>query len=460
VPVPDAVRPTVAPLGLVAAPTRGKLLQVLGVSFGVAALVGNTILVGILRTPGDVAARLPNPALFLGIWIVGGLYALLGTLSLAEPGAMVARSGGQYVIVRRGLGEYPGFVVGWSDWLSTCAAISLGAMVITEYLEPLLPVLAGRRAPAGVALVLAFGLLLWRGIRIGDLSQQILSALKALAFGVLIAVCLLLPVPGREAVSPAALPTGMALVTALVLGLQAVIYTYDGWTGPLYFGEEVRDAGRELPRSMVIGVLLVIAIYVFVNIAFVRVLGLGRMAGDPFVAASAGKALFGERGDLVIRLLVVVSILSAINATILMAPRVLLAMSRDRLLHPAFETVNPGGTPTVAHWASIGVASAFIVSGTFNTVLALCAFFYVVGYLLSFLTVFALRRKEPDTPRPFRAPGYPVTTGLAVLGSVGFLAASVLMDWGNSWKSMLLLGASFPVYRAIVAARGRAGESP
>ncbi len=454
-PVPDAARPTVVPLGLVSAPTRGKLLQVLGVSFGVAALVGNTILVGILRTPGDVAARLPNPALFLGIWIVGGLYALLGTLSLAEPGAMVARSGGQYVIVRRGLGEYPGFVVGWSDWLSTCAAISLGAMVITEYLEPLLPVLAGRRAPAGVALVLVFGLLLWRGIRVGDLSQQILSALKALAFGVLIAVCLLLPVPGREAVSPAALPTGMALVTALVLGLQAVIYTYDGWTGPLYFGEEVQDAGRGLPRSMVIGVLLVIAIYVFVNIAFVRVLGLGRMAGDPFVAASAGKALFGERGDLVIRLLVVVSILSAINATILMAPRVLLAMSRDRLLHPAFETVNPGGTPTVAHWASVGVASAFIVSGTFNTVLALCAFFYVVGYLLSFLSVFALRRKEPDTPRPFRAPGYPFTTGLAVLGSVGFLAASVLMDWGNSWKSMLLLGASFPVYRAIVAARGR-----
>jgi basic amino acid/polyamine antiporter, APA family len=454
VPIPDAVGPTVVPLGRVSAPVRGKLLQVLGVSFGVAALIGNTILVGILRTPGDVAARLPNSALFLGLWIVGGLYALLGTLSLAEPGAMVARSGGQYVIVRRGLGEYPGFVVGWSDWISTCAAMSLGAMVITEYLEPLLPVLAGRRAPAGVALVLAFGLLLWRGIRVGDLSQQVLSALKALAFGVLIGVCLLLPVPAREVVTPAALPAGMAMVTALVLGLQAVIYTYDGWTGPLYFGEEVRDGGRGIPRAMVIGVLLVIAIYVFVNLAFVRVLGIGRMAGDPFVAASAGKALFGDRGDLVIRLLVVVSILSAINATGLMAPRVLLAMSRDRLVHPAFETVSPGGTPTVAHWASIGVVVAFIVSGTFDTVLALCAFFYVVGYLLSFVSVFALRRKEPDTPRPFRVPGYPVTTGLAVLGSVGFLTASVVMDWGNSWKSMLLLGVSFPVYRMVARARG------
>ncbi|HET6579161.1 MAG TPA: APC family permease [Gemmatimonadales bacterium] len=438
---------------------RGKLLQVLGVSFGVAVLIGNTIIVGILRTPGDVAARLPSPALFIGVWVLGGLYALLGALSMAEPGAMVARSGGQYPFVRRGLGEYPGFVVGWSDWLSTCATTALGAMVFTEYLEPLVPGLAGRRVPAGVALVLLFGLLLWRGIRIGDLSQQILSALKALAFGGLIGTCLLVPVPAAVAASPATLPPGLALVTAVVLAVQAVIYTYDGWTGPLYFGEETRDPGRGIPRSMMLGVCLVILIYVLVNVAFVRVLGIGRMAGDPFVAASAGKVLFGARGDLVIRLLVLLSILGGMNACALMAPRVILAMSRDRLLPAAFETVNPGGTPTVAHWTGIGVAAGFIVSGTFNTVLALCAFFFVANYTLSFLSVFALRRKEPDTPRPWRVPGFPYTTGLAVLGSVAFLAGSVVSDWGNSWKSLVLLGLSYPVYRVVVARRRTAPAS-
>ena len=331
-PVPDAIRPTVIPPVRLTAPTRGKLLQVLGVSFGIAVLIGNTIIVGILRTPGDVAARLPTPALFLGVWVIGGLFALLGAISLAEPGAMLAQSGGQYVIVRRGLGEYPAFVVGWSDSISTCATIALGAMVFTEYLEPLVPAMAGRRVPAGLVMVLLFGLLLWRGIRIGDLAQQTLSAFKALAFGALIGVCLLYPVPSSAAVSAAALPSGVALVTAIVLALQAVIYTYDGWTGPLYFGEETRNPGRGIPRSMVLGVLLVILIYVLVNVAFVRVLGIGRMAGDPFVAASAGKALFGARGDLVIRLLVLVSILSGMNACVLMAPRVMLAMSRDRLL--------------------------------------------------------------------------------------------------------------------------------
>jgi basic amino acid/polyamine antiporter, APA family len=418
-------------------------------------LIGNTILIGILRTPGDVAARLPSPALFIGVWLVGGLFALLGAISLAEPGAMLARSGGQYVIVRRGLGEYPAFVVGWSDWISTCGAVSLGGMVFTEYLEPLLPAMAGRRVPAGVGLVLLFGLLLWRGIRIGDFTQQILSAAKALAFGGLIAVCLIVAVPAESAVSPSsgAVPSGIALVTAVVLALQAVIYTYDGWTGPLYFGEETRNPGHGIPRSMVLGVLLVILIYVLVNVAFVRVLGLGRMAGDPFVAASAGKALFGARGDLVIRLLVLVSILSGMNACALMASRVLHAMSRDRLLPEALQTVNAGGTPSVAHWTSIAVAAGFIVSGTVNSVLALCAFFFVANYTLSFVSVFALRRREPDTPRPWRVPGFPFTTGLALLGSLAFLAGSVLSDWANSWKSIVLLALSYPVYRVVIARR-------
>jgi basic amino acid/polyamine antiporter, APA family len=195
-----------------------------------------------------------------------------------------------------------------------------------------------------------------------------------------------------------------------------------------------------------------------VNIALLRVLGIERMAGDPFVAATAGKALFGERGDLVIRSLVLLSILSGINACCLMAPRVMLSMSRDRLLPGRFETVNAGGTPTVAHWASIGVAIGFILSGTFNTVLALCAFFFVANYSLSFISVFALRRKEPGAPRPYRVPGYPVTTGIVLLASLAFLAGSVITDWSNSWKSLVLLAVSYPVYRLIVARRNRSAS--
>ena len=225
------------------------------------------------------------------------------------------------------------------------------------------------------------------------------------------------------------------MVTAIVLALQAVIYTYDGWTGPLYFGEEVKDPGRGIPRAMAFGVLLVILIYVLAERGL-RPGGRHRADGGRSVrGATAGQVLFGERGDLIIRSLVLLSILSGMNACLLMAPRVVLAMSRDRLLPRGFESVNPGGTPTVGHWSSVGVALAFIISGTFNTVLAVCAFFFVASYTLSFLSVFALRRKEPDTPRPYRVPGYPYTTGLVLLASIAFLVGSVITDWGNSWKS-------------------------
>jgi APA family basic amino acid/polyamine antiporter len=186
-----------------------------------------------------------------------------------------------------------------------------------------------------------------------------------------------------------------------------------------------------------------------------RVVGVDRMAGDPFVAATAGTALFGTRGDLVLRLLVLCSILGGINALTMMVSRIPLAMSRDGLMPTRFDRVNAGGTPTVTHWTSVGIACGFILTGTFNTVLALAAFFFVANYVLSFTSVFVLRRTEPDTPRPFRVPGFPYTTGLVLLGSIAFIAGSILSDRGNSMKSMLLLAASYPAYRLIVKYRGK-----
>ncbi len=428
---------------------RGALHQVLGVAFGLAVLVGNTIVVGILRTTGEVAGHLPSTSLFLGVWVVGGLYALLGAMSLAEPGAMIQRSGAQYPIVHRALGPYPGFIVGWSDWLSTAASISLVAIVFAEYGAPLLPAFAGQQTIVACGLVVIFGLLQWRGIKSGDVAQQLLSAAKALAFGALIVAALVKVVPAHAAPSGVALPVGAGLFAAIILGLQSVIYTYDGWTGPLYFGEETVDAGRSIPRAMIGGVLVVLLIYLSYNIAMVRVLGVEVMAGDPFVAATASTMLFGAKGDLILRLLVLVSILGGVNALLLLGSRIPLAMSRDGLMPARFDTVNAGGTPTVAHWATVGLSIGFILSGTFNTVLALAAFFFVANYVLSFTSVFALRHKEPDTPRPFRVPGFPYTTGLVLVGSIAFIVGSIASDRANSLRSILLLAASYPAYLMV-----------
>lgn len=429
---------------------RGRLLQVLGLAFGLAVIVGNTIGAGILRAPGEVAAHMHGLPLFAGVWLAGGLYSLLGANSLAELGAMVPKSGGQYVFVRRALGPYPAFVVGWSDWISSSGAIAAVTVVIGGYCSELVAPLAGRDVPVAAVVIAGFALLQWRGIKVGDAAQQVSSLLKALVFVALIAACFVLPAHLESVPALAARPaTNESFATGLVLALQAVIFTYDGWTGVLYFGEEVKDPGRDIPRSMIGGVLLVIAIYLLVNLAFVHVLGLERLAGDPFAAGSASLALFGERGNTLLHVVMILALLSSVNALLLLASRVPVAMSRDRLMPAFLSDVNTGGTPAPALFASASVALVFLFSGTFDAVIAVLAYFFIASYTLSFVSVFVLRAREPDAPRPFRAWGHPWTTGLALAGSVAFMIAAVVSDWTNARVSLLLLLASYPVYWVV-----------
>jgi basic amino acid/polyamine antiporter, APA family len=453
-----------------AGPGTGGLLRVLGVAFGLAIVVGNTIGMGILRTPGEVAAHLPSVPLFLGIWVAGAVYALLGAMSLAELGAMHPRSGGLYPIARRGLGPYPGFVVGWSDWLSTCGSMAAVAIVLAEYSAPLITPLLGHESMVAGAVVAAFAVLHWRGIRVGDAAQRTTSLLKAVALIGLAVVALVMGSGGdgataaaSQAVAAAApsssLPGGLVLVAAIVLALQSAIFTYDGWTGPIFFGEEVENPGRDIPRAMIGGVLLVMFIYLALNIAFVRVIPIHEMAGDPFVAASAAARLFGPNGDLVIRLLMIVSLIAAVNALQLMASRVPFAMSRDGFLPAQLHRVNAGGTPVPAMLLSTAVALVFIATNTFDTALALLAFFFVANYALCFIAVFVLRIREPDTHRPFRIPGYPWVPALALGGSLAFLVAALLGDSANSMRALLLLAVSLPIYLAVQSRNRRRRDS-
>jgi APA family basic amino acid/polyamine antiporter len=446
---------------------RGRLLRVLGVVFGLAVTVGITIGMGILRTPGEVAAHLPSPWLFLGAWLLGGVYALFGAVSVAELGTMIPRSGGFYVFVRRALGEYPGFVVGWSDWLSTCGTIAAVALVIGEYAGVLVPALAGGAQAALASLVaVAFALLQWRGVVWGGRSQEVTSLLKALAFAALIAACFAWGggAGGDDAAraasqSPPPLPAGVGLLAAAVLALQGIIYTYDGWYSTVYFGEEVRDPARDVPRAMVGSVLLVIVVYLLFNAALLYVLPFERLAGEKLAAGAAAEAVFGRGGAAVIGVVAIVSLLASVNGNTLTAPRVIYAMSRDRLFWSAASRVNRGGTPTVSLALSTAAAVLLIVfSGTFQKLLAAIAFFFVTDLALVFVSVFVLRRREPDAERPYRAWGYPLTTALALACSVAFLAGAVLSDTENSLYALGLLATSLPVYLVVRALRGKGDD--
>jgi basic amino acid/polyamine antiporter, APA family len=435
----------------------GRLLQVLGVGFGVAVAIGTTIGAGIFRAPGEVAARLPDTWLFVAAWTAGGIYSLLGALQMAELATMLPRSGGQYVFSRHALGDYAGFVVGWSDWLSTCGTTAAVAIVLAELAGALVPTLVGQLPTVAIAVTAAFAILQWRGIRRGSLVQNVTSSLKALALGALIVAAFAF---GGQSALPdsqaSAAPTGVALLTAFVVALQAVIYTYDGWTGPIYFTEEVHHPGTAIPRSLLSGVLLIIAMYLLVNLSMIHVLPLSRLAEEQFAAAAVANTIAGQRGEAVLQLLMLVSLLSAINANHLMASRVLFAMSRDGLFSHRAATVNEGGTPTVALLLSAAAAILFIVFGrTFEQVITVLAFFFIANYALSFVSLFLVRRREPQRPRPYRAWGYPWTTAVALAGSVAFLGGAIAGDTRNSVVALLLLGASYPLFR-LTRARERA----
>lgn len=423
----------------------------LGVGFGLAVIIGNTIGAGIFRAPGTIAGQLPSPWLFLGVWILGGLYALLGAIALAELGTMIPRSGGQYVFSRYALGEYAGFIVGWSDWISSCGSTAAVALVIGTFSGALVPALDGRGPAVAAVVAIVFAALQWRGIVWGSNIQNLTSLLKALAFVVLIAAGFIFGGGGALTnPEPLATPAGMLLLSAVVISLREVIYTYDGWSGVIYFSEEVKNPGRDIPRSLFGGVLTITAIYLLVNLALVYVLPISAIAGKEFAAGEAANAIFGPYGDTIFRCLTIVSMLSGINALHLMATRVIFGMSRDGLFTTKAAVVNDGGTPSVSLWLSALVAVLFIVFGqTFGKVITIVAFFFVANYILSFISLFVLRRREPDTPRPYRAWGHPWTTGLALVGSLLFLAGAIASDTENSLYALALLAVSYPVFRVI-----------
>lgn len=441
---------------------RGKLLQILGVGFGIAVAVGNSIGAGIVRTPGDIAARLPNHWLFFCVWFGGAFYALVSAFQLAELGAAIPRSGGQYNFSRRALGDYAGFIVGWSDWLSTCGTTGAIGIVVGEYMGHIFPVMDGvmRIKVTAVSVIVFFAVLQWKSISMGSRVQNFTTLLKGLAFFVMVIACFSFGGHVRHVEpAPVSLPAGAALITALLFGIQATIYTYDGWDGIIYFGDEIKNPGHLVPRAIFASLFSIVFIYLLINAAVLYVLPMGDIAGNNFSLGLAAQRVFGPYGDTVFRSIMVLALFSTINALHLMGARVIYAMSRDGLFFRSVSRVNKGGTPTLGLLLSALVGVAFAVF-SFERVIAMLAFFFVTNYLLSFTSMFLLRLRDPEMPRPYRAWGYPWTTSLALLGSVGFLIEAVREDRTNSIFVLIALACSYPVYRVLKIVSSRASVEP
>jgi basic amino acid/polyamine antiporter, APA family len=411
------------------------LRRVLGLGFGLAVIVGSTLGIGILRTPGLVAGQLGHPAAILLVWLVGGIYTLFGAVCFAELGTMLPREGGYYVYARRAFGSTVGFAVGWTDWLTYCAVLGYVSIGFAEFAGVLVPSLSGAVTAIAVTVLVALVTLQWAGVQVSSRFQQAATAVKFLAFVLLVVAAFALH--RASGTGTAAVP--QTSLAGLIFALQAVAITYGGWQSALYFSEEDRDPEANIPRSMIGGVLAVIVVYLLVNMALLWVLPVGDLARSTLPAADAARVLAGPGGHVIITILSLVSLPPMLNAILMIGTRILFAMGRDGLLWRKTAVVGAGGTPTIATLVTTAIALVGIVTGTFQRLVGIAAFFLALNYSICCLALFVLRRREPDLARPFRAWGYPWSAAVVLAGALGLLVGTLIGDTASGVGALALL---------------------
>lgn len=427
-----------------------KLHKVLDVYFGLAIVVGGTIGVGILRTPGIVAANLHNSWAILGIWILGGLYALCGANSLAELATMLPKAGGPYVYIRRSLGEFAGFAGGMNDFILNCCGAAYVAVTFGEYLGQLFARAQGHENFIAVIVLSLLFLLNLAGVRSGEVTQKIVSVVKVVAFMILIGACFVFGhhAGGVPPVRDAMFVSG-GVIAAMALSSQAVMETYAGWNSAVYFSEENTNPSRGIPRALFVGVAIVCGVFVLVNAALLYALPVSVIASSKLPAADAARQILGESGATFITVLSLASLVGILSAIVMYSPRILFAMGRDGLMPRGVLNVNKGGTPANALIAFIVVTIAFAATGSFEVLLAVAAFLGLATDSLVYLSVFVLRRRDPGAERPYRAVGYPVLPGIVLAGAWILLIVYVAGNTMSSLYSIGILLLLYPAFRLI-----------
>lgn len=432
-------------------PPREELLKIMGVGFGIAVTFGGTIGTGILRKPGPIAEQLGESWLIMAVWLAVGLYALLGTFCTIELGTSVPKAGAWYVYARRAFGDYAGFVVGINSWLGTTAALGFGAYTMSEYLTLLLPFLQRYESfTAIILLVLLLGIQSLGVAKAGSF-QNVMSFLKAIGLLIFVILCY---VYGGDISTQAVTNTTRRIVSTgswigpVIFSLQAVFYTFDGWHTAAYFAEEDKNPSKNLPRSMIGSVLLIIVIYMLCNLAIIHVLPMEVLSQSKLAAADAVTVIFGPQSGKIVTLFLMISILGIVNAQMMFNPRVLYGLSRDGLFIRWFTQINKGGTPYFATVLTVVFAILLIMIGkdTCEKLSDIATFFFVLGYASGFASLIALRVKEPDLPRPWKSPAYPFLPAALLLISIGFLVGAAFQDPGSGQYAILFMILSYPLF--------------
>jgi len=368
--------------------------------------------------------------LILAVWVFGGLISLFGALSVAELGAAMPRAGGQFVYLNEAYGPVWGYLYGWSCVaVINTASIAAVGVAFSEYLSFFFPLSTMGIKSVAILSVILLTIINILDVKSGARAQNIFTLLKIGAIFGIISLGLVMDGGSAENIQPfypdRPLP---ALVGPLGLAMVSVLWTYDGWIFITYVAGEVKNPGRNIPLSLVFCMLIVISIYLLINFVFTYTLGIGAMGTSTLVASDSAFIFLGEKGAVLVSIIILISLLGANNGFILTSARINYAMARDKLffrqaakVHPKFKS--PANALVIqALWASV-----LTFSGTYNQLITYIIFASWIFYAMSCAAVIILRKKRPEMKRPYKTPGYPYIPIIFILFAV-FLTFNTILE--------------------------------
>lgn len=440
----------------------------LGLITTVSIVVGGVIGSGIFKKPASMASQLGSPEWLLCIWILAGMLTLFGALTNAEIAGMIPKTGGQYEFFRTMYGEFTAYLYGWAMFsvvqtasiasITYIFADSVQSLIALPRFSPDIEALSlhlpfiGSIFPLkdiGIKVLTILAILFltfvnYRGVTLGGTVQVLFTTLKVLALLFIVAMAFALGNGdfahfSRDMISVdgvGGVPTNWSLISALVMALSGAFWAYDGWNNITYIAGEVKEPSKTIPRGLFLGMIIIISVYLFINLAYLYILPIDSMAQSSLVAVDVVKAIFASidpglasLATAFIAIAIMISTFGASNGTILVSSRVYYAMAKQGLffrsignVHPKFKT--PGRALIIQGiWSSV-----LVFSGTFDTLTDMLIFVSWIFYAMGAFGVFVLRKKLPDHPRPYRVWGYPIVPAIFVIFAIGFVAYTLYND--------------------------------
>ncbi len=420
-------------------------------------VVGGIIGAGIFLNPAIVAQRVGTGAATMATWGLGALIAIVGSFVFAELGARAPRAGGGYVYLRDAFGRFPAFLYGWALFLMiSTGAIAAVAMTFANYAMAFAGIGSTWATPIAVTAIIALTLVNIVGVAPGAITQNVATVLKLAAIVFLVVVAFIAPDAATQSVAAAAAPPlvvpsgALQWILAVGAALVPVLFAFGGWQQTNFIAEELRDAKRDLPRALILGVLIVVAAYLLVNLSYLRALGVAGLAASHAPAAETVGAYLGNRGRAVIGAGIMISTFGFLNLVILVTPRVYQAMAADGVFFAQMAKVDPRTrTPIAALVGQAVWAIVLLFSGSYGQLLDYVVFadWVFFGATAAALFVYRAREARGEIPRvDVRAIGHPVTTALFLLAAGYVIIGSIISNPVNALKGSLLLALGWPAY--------------